>query len=120
MHQKLTLISNFLKKVVVEKAFETGFLESRCLSLLISETEGAGLCFVLYRAVVIRLHIYSDTYTCCRVASLSIVIPKKNREWGDSEAVDLGLTKINLSNLFKTLHEHNIIHLDNCGMKLLF
>lgn len=82
MHQELTLISQFLKRVALEKALETDFLESRCRSALISETEGAGLCFVLYRAVVIRLFIYSDTYTCCRVASLSIVIPKRNREWG--------------------------------------
>ena len=46
--------------------------------------------------------------------------PKEKQGVGDSEAVDLGLTKINLSQLFKTLHEHNIIHSDNCGMKLLF
>lgn len=104
----------------MEKAFETDFLESPRLSLLISETKEAGLCFAGSRAVLIRLHIYSDTYTCCRVASLSSVIPKKNREWGHGEAVDLGLTRINLSQLFKTLREHNIIHLDNCGMKLLF
>lgn len=99
----------------MEKAFETDFLASPCLSLLISENR-----FAVSRAVLIRLHIYSDTYTHCRVASLSSVIPKKNREWGDGEVVDLGLTKINLSQLFKTLREHNIIHLDNCGMKLLF
>ena len=34
--------------------------------------------------------------------------PKEKQGVGDSEAVDLGLTKINLSQLFKTLHEHNI------------
>lgn len=113
-------ISKFLKKVVVDNAFETDFLESPCLSLLISEAKGAELCFAVSRAVLTRLHIYSDTYTRYRVASLSSVIPEKTREWGDGEAVDLGLTKINLSQLFKTLREHNIIHLDNCGMKLLF
>lgn len=81
MHQELTLISQLLKKVALEKALEIDFLESCCRSL-ISETAGAGLKLCSVQSVVIRLFIYSDTYTCYCVASLSIVIPKRNREWG--------------------------------------
>ena len=42
----------------------------------------SNLCFVLYRAVVIRLRIHSDTHACYCVESLPIVISKWNRELG--------------------------------------
>lgn len=76
----------FMKPGSLEKALRLISWNPGLPFSLISETAGAGLCFVLYRAVVIRLFIYSDTYTCYCVASLSIVIPKSETGSGGGMA----------------------------------